>query len=264
MNANSESKNGQLQGKVAIVTGGSSGIGRAVCLALAKAGVAVVVVGRNKKRVQATVTEIKNTNTVSSFSRMALGLQLDVRREADMEEMAERTLTQFGCIDILVASAGILRAMQFRPTMLVETSVEEWDQILDTNLKGVFLSNRAVIKTMMAQHAGHIINVSSLSGRHALPFDSPYCASKFGVIGLSEALAEELTSFGVRVQVVLPGNIDTSIWSQNKVVPRAAQTLPVERVADLILYLITWPQDAALREIVIAPKQSSPKPEWRK
>jgi len=264
MNANSKNKNSQLQGKVAVVTGGSSGIGRAVCLGLAEAGAAVVVVGRNKRRVQAMVTEIKNANSVSSFSRMAIGLQLDVRREADMEEMAERTLTRFGCIDILVASAGILRAVHFRPTMLVETSVEEWDQILDTNLKGIFLSNRAVIKAMMAQHAGHIINVSSLSGRQALPFDSPYCASKFGVIGLSEALAEELKSHGVRVQVVLPGNIDTPIWSQNKVVPRAAQILPVERVADLILNLIAWPQDATLREIVIAPKQSFAKPEWRK
>jgi NAD(P)-dependent dehydrogenase (short-subunit alcohol dehydrogenase family) len=264
MYANPESKMGRLRGKVAIVTGGSSGIGRAVCLALAKEGVTVVVVGRNKQRVQATVDEVKSAHRVSSFSQMALGLQLDVRHEADMTEMAERTLTRFGCIDILVASAGILRAVQLRPTMLVETSVEAWDQILDTNLKGVFLSNRAVMKAMMAQHAGHIINVSSLSGRQALPFDSPYCASKFGVIGLSEALAEELKSYGVRVQVVLPGNTDTPIWSQNKIVPRAARTLPVARVADLILYLITWPQDADLGPIVIAPHQSPPKPEWRK
>jgi NAD(P)-dependent dehydrogenase (short-subunit alcohol dehydrogenase family) len=253
-----------LQGKVAIVTGGSSGIGRAVCLALAKAGAAVVVVGRNKKRVHATVTEIESINTVSPFLTMAIGLQLDVRCEADMEEMAKLTLTHFGRIDILIASAGILRAVHFRPTMLMETSVGEWDHILDTNLKGIFLSNRAVIKTMMKQRLGHIINVSSLSGRHALPFDSAYCTSKFGVIGLTEALAEELQSYGVRVQVVLPGNIDTPIWSQNKVVPRAAETLPVERVADLILDLITWPQDATLREIVVAPRQSFLKPHWRK
>lgn len=264
MNANSESKNDKLQGKVAIITGGSSGIGREVCLALAKEGVALVVVGRNKQRVQATVTEIKTTNTASSFSRRAIGLQLDVRLEADMEEMAERTLTHFGRIDILVASAGILRAVHYRPMMLVETLVEEWDHILDTNLKGIFLSNRAVIKTMMKQRSGHIINVSSLSGRHALPFDSAYCASKFGVIGLTEALAEELKSYGVRVQVVLPGNIDTPIWSQNKIVPRAIQTLPVERVADLILFLITWPEDSILREIAVAPKQTLPTPLWRK
>ena len=243
---------------MAIVTGGSSGIGRAVCLALSRDGAALVVVGRNEDRLAATVAEIEEISTATSYPTPCLGLQLDVRLEEDMEEMARQTLSYFGSIDILVASAGILRPENTRPTMLLETTIEDWDRIVDTNLKGVFLSNRAVLKKMIKQRSGQIINISSLSGRHALPFDSPYCASKFGVIGLTEALADELRSYGVRIQVVLPGGTDTPIWSQNRPLPIARHTLPVNRVADLILNMITWPEDSTLGEVAIAPMRSAP------
>jgi 3-oxoacyl-[acyl-carrier protein] reductase len=254
----------QLQGKVAIVTGGSSGIGRAVCQGLAKNGAAVVAVGRNKRRIEETIEDVMKVSHSASFSRPAIGLQLDVCLETDMLIMVEKTIRYFGRIDILVASAGILRAVNSGPTLLVDTSCDEWDAVVGTNLKGIFLSNRAVLKPMIKQRAGHIINVSSLSGRQALAFDSVYCASKFGVIGLTQALAEELRTYGIRVQVVLPGNTDTSIWTQNRMIPKAVETMPVDRVADLCNLMLTCPEDVILEEVAISPLRTGNKPNWQK
>jgi 3-oxoacyl-[acyl-carrier protein] reductase len=247
---------GGLAGQIAIVTGGTSGIGRQVCLALAQAGAAVVVVGRNSTRLAAVVAEAEAVSAARAFPRGALGLNLDVCREEDMAEMAARTLKHFGRIDILVASAGILRREGSRPAMLLELTSQEWDRVVDTNLKGVFLSNRAVLKTMKEQRFGQIINVASLTGRRAVAFDTPYSASKFGVIGLTEALAQEMQPYGVRVQVLLPGNTDTPIWSQNEPIPRAAQTLPADRVAGLIVFMLTRPHDSTLGELAISPLRS--------
>lgn len=243
----------RLHGQVAIVTGGTSGIGREVCLALAREGAAVVVVGRHRDRLAAVVAEVQALGATCAKAPGALGLQFDVTREADMTAMAAETLQHFGRIDILVASAGILRGAGSRPALLFDLAGEEWDRVVDTNLTGVFLSNRAVLKTMRAQRHGQIINLASLTGRRAVPFDTPYSASKFGVIGLTEALAREMEPYGVRVQVLLPGNTDTPIWSQNEPLPPAAETIPASRVADLIIAMLTWPADSILGELAISP-----------
>jgi 3-oxoacyl-[acyl-carrier protein] reductase len=244
---------GRLNGQVAIVTGGTSGIGHQVCLALAREAAAVVVVGRNSDRLAAVVAEVKSAGAAGAVPPEALGLKLDVTREEDMASMAGETLKHFGRIDILVASAGILRGEGSRPSMLLDVTGQEWDRVVDTNLKGVFLSNRAVLKTMKEQGGGQIINLASLTGRRGVPFDTPYSASKFGVIGLTEALAQEMEPYGVRVQVLLPGNTDTPIWSQNEPLPPAAQTIPASRVADLIIAMLTWPHDSFLGEVAVAP-----------
>jgi len=253
---------GRLAGQVAIVTGGTSGIGHQTCLALAREGAAVAVVGRNLERLAAVVAEVESLAQANGFPDAALGLELDVRRAEDMAEMVRQTQKRFGRIDILIASAGILRGSTSRPTMLLELTSQEWDLVVNTNLKGVFLSNRAVLQTMRSQRSGQIINISSLTGRRAVPFDTPYAASKFGVIGLTESLREEMRPYGVRVQVLLPGNTDTPIWSQNEPLPRAAQTIPASRVADLIIFMLTWPQDSSLPEVAIAPLGAITKPAW--
>ena len=253
---------GRLAGQVAIVTGGTSGIGHQTCLALAREGAAVVVVGRNSERLAAVVAEVESVGLANGFPRAALGLELNVCREEDMSEMVRQTQKRFGGIDLLVASAGILRGGGSRPTMLLEVTSQEWDLVVNTNLKGVFLSNRAVLQTMREQRSGQIINISSITGRRAVPFDTPYAASKFGVIGLTEALREEMRPYGVRVQVLLPGNTDTPIWSQNEPLPRAAQTIPASRVANLIIFMLTWPQDSSLQEVAIAPLRAKTKPAW--
>jgi NAD(P)-dependent dehydrogenase (short-subunit alcohol dehydrogenase family) len=129
----------------------------------------------------------------------------------------------------------------------------EWDEVIDTNLKGTFLSNHAVLPTMIRQRRGQIVNISSTSGRQGRAYDSAYCASKFGVIGLSEALAQEVLQYNIRVQVILPDAVDTPLWHQNGPIPRPAGALPVARVADLIVYLLKLPGDCLLVNPVIAP-----------
>jgi NAD(P)-dependent dehydrogenase (short-subunit alcohol dehydrogenase family) len=170
-----------------------------------------------------------------------------------MAEMASQTLERFGRIDHLIASAGILRVGGTLKTTL-ETSLEEWQAVLQTNLTGTFLSNRAVLPSMIEQKQGDIINISSVSGRQGRAFDAAYCASKFGIIGLSESLAQEVSSYGIRVQTILPDAVDTPFWDQNGPNSiKAPLKLPPERVAELIVHLITLPRDTFMLNPVIAP-----------
>lgn len=242
----------RLEGQVAIVTGGSAGLGRATCLALAREGAKIVVVGRNPKRLTETVMLIHEHGWSST---RALALPLDVRSEADMEEMAQRTLEEFGRIDILVNSAGILRAASAGVRMASQLSLGEWAEVIDTNLRGTFLSNRAVLPAMLEQRSGNIVNLSSIAGRAGMAFDTPYSASKFGVVGLSEALAQEVRSEGVRVQVLLPGPFETELlnrrWPGATAKPGAFP--PASRVADMIVHLVTLPADTRLVTPVFEP-----------
>jgi NAD(P)-dependent dehydrogenase (short-subunit alcohol dehydrogenase family) len=247
-----------LNGRVAIVTGGTVGIGRATCLALAKEGAHVVAIGRKKELLNQTMEELGHLQN----SEMHLGLSLDVRCEMDMQQMVERTMDQFGRIDILITAAGILRPGGSALRMLQQMSVDEWDDVIDTNLKGVFLSNRAVLPAMINRRGGNIVNLSSTSGRKGLAYDTAYCASKFGVIGLSEALAIEMQQYGIRVQVLLPGAIDTGMWDQNGPLPPPKDILAPERVADLILYIVCLPEDMMIATPIIEPFKTRLKKGW--
>ncbi len=238
-----------LKEKVCIVTGASSGIGKSCAEIFLEKQAKVVVVDINKERLAKTVQELKTIGKPEDI----LSLELSVQEEVQMNEMAQKTLECFGRIDVLVASAGILRLGGTLKT-LVDTPVDEWNAIIETNLTGTFLSNRAVLSTMIEQKQGDIINISSSSGRQGRAFDGPYCASKFGIIGLSESLAEEVSSYGVRVQTVLPDSVDTPFWEQNGLTAiKAPVTIPPERVAQLILHLVTLPRDAFMYNPVIAP-----------
>jgi len=239
---------GRLREQVAVVTGGASGIGRAVCDRLAREGASLVIVDLDPERVEGVVKALS-----AAGHEAVLGLALDVRREEDMAAMAERTLARFGRIDVLVHCAGILRGKGRPPRMLAEMSAEEWDDVVATNLRGTFLANRAVVPAMLRQRAGQIVNLSSTSGRIGRAFDSAYCASKFGVIGLSESLAEEVRSFGVKVMVVCPDAVDTPLWDQNGPIRAPENALSPARVADLIGYLVGLPADTILQNIVVMP-----------
>ncbi len=242
-------RSARLDGQGAVVTGGASGIGRACCHALHREGAVVIVADLQRQRVETVVEEM----TAASADNTPLGFACDVRSEADMAAMAALAADRCGRLDILVHCAGILRAPGSPPKFLHQMSVEEYAAVIDVNLKGTFLANRAVVPQMMRQGSGHIINFSSTSGLKGRAFDSVYCASKFGVVGLSEALAEEVRSSGIRVHVVMPDAVDTPIWNQNGPVKAPKNSLPPERVADLVTWLACLPGDTVLDHLVIRP-----------
>jgi NAD(P)-dependent dehydrogenase (short-subunit alcohol dehydrogenase family) len=246
----------RLGGQVAIVTGGSGGIGRAVSLALAAERVRVVIVGLTPEKVETVVEEVART---AAGAESVMGLALDVRKESDMERMVRLTAARFGQIDILITCAGLGGPSMGRalPYPVVQLPVEAWDEVIDTNLKGIFLSNRAVLPSMIARRGGQIINISSArGGNFGQPYASAYCASKFGVIGLSEALAEEVSPYGIRVQALLPDAVNTALLSQTAMATNPSDALPASTVAEFILAMLTLPQHMVVINPIIAPFKS--------
>jgi NAD(P)-dependent dehydrogenase (short-subunit alcohol dehydrogenase family) len=240
---------GRLSGSVAIVTGGASGIGRAVCEALAQEGATVVIADLDAARVEEAVRAVDAVGA----GGQRLGEVVDIREERSIEEMAQRTLDRFGQIDILVAAAGILRGKGRSPRPMVQISLDEWNDVIGTNLRGTFLTNRAVLPVMIRQKSGQIVNISSTSGRKGRAFDSVYCASKFGVIGFSESLAKEVEHYGIKVHVILPDAVNTPLWQQNGPIPCPPGALTPARVAQVIMFLLLFPRDAIVPSPVIVP-----------
>ena len=234
----------RLDGQSAIVTGGAGGIGLATAKALARLGAGVTVVDVDPERARAAAAAVATEATAGAGAPAALAL--DVTKAGDMETMAAEVLAARGRIDILVAAAGILRGETGRPQMLHETTAAAFDRVIDINLTGTYFANRAVLPAMLKAKSGNIVNVSSTSGKKGLAYDAAYCASKFGVIGLSESLAEEARPQGVRVQVVLPEVVDTPMLAQNGPLFRPKEMLPAERVAQFIVHLVTLPQGMVL------------------
>lgn len=233
-----------LAGRVTIITGAAGGIGGATARVLAAKGAHLVLVDRSEAALGVLAAELGGET---------LTLVADVASEADMARMAEVTLGRWGRIDALVTTAAILRASEGMAT-LAQTSFADWRKIIDVNLTGTFLANRAVLPAMLAQKRGDIVNLSSTSGRQGRAFDGPYSASKAGIIGLSESLSEEVSREGIRVQTLLPDAVDTGLWSQaggTALKPRAM--LAPERVAALIAYLLSLPRDTYLLNSVVVP-----------
>lgn len=246
-----ENDRGQLQGKSIIVTGGASGIGKSACFALAKEGAHLTIVDID----QGGIDEVVQTcqEQFSNDEQSYLGIVADISSEEDMEAMVRQAVDRFGKIDVLVHSAGILRGKNSGPKLMYQIDIDEWNQVIDTNLKGTFLCNRAVVSVMIKQRSGHVINVASTSGLRGRAFDSVYCASKFGVVGMSEALAEEGRQYGIRVNVVMPDAVKTAMWDQNGPVKAPKVALPPERIADVIAHIAMLPEDTLLGHMVIFP-----------
>jgi NAD(P)-dependent dehydrogenase (short-subunit alcohol dehydrogenase family) len=227
----------ELENRSVIVTGAAGGIGSACAKLFAAHAAKLTLVDRDEARLSALAAEIDGE---------VLTLVLDVTLEDEVAQMASRTLQRFGSIDVLVAAAGILRAGGELKTV-VDTSYEEWRTVIEVNLTGTFLSNRAVLAAMLDQGYGDIVNISSTAGRKGRAYDAAYAASKFGIVGLSESLAEEVGRRGVRVQTLLPDAVKTALWDQSgKAALRPPHMLSPERVAEFVLYLLTLPRDAFL------------------
>jgi len=247
---------GRLSGSVAIVTGGAGGIGRSACEALAREDANLVVVDVDPSQIEET---LRIVNAIGGHGER-LGWVTDIRDERSVDEMVQRTLERFGRIDILVAAAGILRGKGRSPKPMAQISLDEWNDVIGTNLRGTFLTNRAVLPAMVRQRAGQILNISSTSGRKGRPFDSVYCASKFGVIGFSESLAKEVEHYGVKVHVILPDAVDTPLWKQNGPIACPPASLTPARIAQVILFLLLLPKDTLIPTPLIMPFRSGHRP----
>ena len=189
-----------LAGRVAIVTGGSRGIGLASARLLAEGGASVVVSGRDAARLETATRELEATGAA------VLGVAADAARREDVDRLVEAARERFGRLDVLVNNAGMTRDQ-----LLVRMKDDDWDQVLDTNLRGVFLMTRAVGKVMMRQRSGRIINISSTAGAMGNAGQVNYSAAKAGVIGLTKAAARELAHWNILVNAVAPGLIETDM-----------------------------------------------------
>ena len=228
-----------LAGKIALVTGASRGIGRAIALRLAGMGAAVAICGRDKSALAAAHRELEKTSA-RVYSQLA-----DVTRSADIAELVAKTEGALGPISILVNNAGI---GVFGP--IQQRTEQEFDQVLDTNLKSVFLVSRAVIPGMIRQNFGDIVNISSLAGRNAFAGGTIYCASKWGLQGLTACMAEDLREFGIRVSSVLPGSVATEFGARVK---DASKALEPEDVAHAVATLLTQSKQSFISEVQLRP-----------
>jgi 3-oxoacyl-[acyl-carrier protein] reductase len=236
----------KLNGKVALVTGGSRGIGKAICLTYAREGARVAVnYTKGAREAEAVVAEIKATGG------QAIPVMADVSQRSQVKKMVEEVLGAFGRIDVLVNNAGILI-----PTNLMETSDEEWDRVMDVNLKGPFICMQEVAKTMIEQGGGRIISTSSISGLGCAPTgEGSYGCSKAGLIMLTSVAAQDLGPHGINVNCIAPGWIRTDMTAgksgtqADEVNKRKAGLAAVRRIGE--------PKDIAEVALFLASDESS-------
>jgi len=223
-----------LAGRIAVVTGGTRGIGLAIARALAEDGASVVVSGRDAARLESAVMELEASGAA------AVGLATDQSKREDCDRLVDAAKERFGRIDVLFNNAGITRDQ-----LLVRMKDDDWDQVMDTNLRGVFLMTRAAAKSMMRQKSGRIINITSTAGAMGNAGQVNYSAAKAGVIGLTKAAARELAHWNILVNAVAPGMIETDMTAGISGEAREAllQQVPLKRieaareVADVVRFL---------------------------
>lgn len=231
----------QLAGKVALVTGASRGIGRAIALRLAEAGADVVVNYAGSEQAAADVVA-----QIEALGRRTMKVQGDVGSSAAAEELVKQTLEAYGRIDILVNNAGITR-----DNLIMRMKEEEFDQVIHTNLKGVFNCLKAVTRPMMKQRSGRIINISSVVGSLGNAGQANYVAAKAGVIGLTKSSAKELASRGITVNAVAPGFITTDMTD------KLSDDMKAQLLAQIPLARLGEPDDIAKAVVYLASDDAS-------
>jgi 3-oxoacyl-[acyl-carrier protein] reductase len=232
-----------LTGQVAVITGAGRGIGAAIATKIAALGAEVVLCGRTRGPLESTAIGI------SKAGGRAQVLECDVTDLRSVETLAAQVDQTLGRVDILVNNAGVGGF----GGPLHQLPPESWDQVLNTNLRGVYYCIRAFAPMMIRARAGHIINVSSLAGKNALPNGAAYAASKWGLNGLSYSAAEELRVHNIRVSVVCPGSVDTELSPHTGKDP--AKMLRPEDVAHVVAMLVTQAPQSFVSEILLRPTQ---------
>jgi 3-oxoacyl-[acyl-carrier protein] reductase len=235
---------------VAIVTGASSGIGRATAVALARKGLKLALLARSSRRLEKVEEEVSLAGSPD-----AIQLKCDVSDEGDVDRATATILDRWGRIDVLINSAGLSLNGPIE-----KYSLEDWRTVINTNLTGTFLMCRAVLPAMKRQSSGQIINVSSGAGRNGIAGMGAYCASKFGVIGFTETLGLEVRNNNVRVSVILPGSVATNFSAVANRGPQDGRDdhpigykMTAEEVAEVIVSMLEQPDQAWMSEVILRP-----------
>ena len=237
-----------LEGKTALVTGASRGIGKAIALKLAEEGADITFFySNNEEKARETVKELEAKNI------KALGLKVDVSNSTEVTEAVKTIEKEFGSVDILVNNAGITR-----DNLLIRMSEEDWEDVLDINLKGAFLTTKAVARKMMKTRYGKIINISSIVGVKGNIGQGNYSASKAGIIGFTKSMAQELASRGIRVNAVAPGFIETDMTDvlKDEVKTEMLKNIPLgnlgkpEDIANLVVFLASSKADYITGQVI--------------
>ena len=231
-----------LIGKTALVTGASRGIGFAIAETLGRLGAKVSICARDPKRLDAAADKLR----ASGYEVFAT--RADVTRAAEIASLVSKTIQTLGPIDILVNNAGI---GYFGP--IQDATEENWDNVLDTNLKSVFLVTKAVAAGMIERRGGHVINIASLAGKNTFKNGAIYCASKWGLMGLTGCMAEDLREFGIRASAICPGSVNTEFS------PHAgkdgSKLLQSDDIAHAVEMIVTQNPESFISEVLMRPTQ---------
>jgi NAD(P)-dependent dehydrogenase (short-subunit alcohol dehydrogenase family) len=229
-----------LENQVAVVTGAGRGIGRAVAIELAQLGMRVALTSRTRADLEETARGVPGAHVAPA----------DIRNRGEVEGMLSGVVDRFGPIDVLINSAGVYH---FGP--VVEATDDDFDSVVETNLKGIFFASRAVLPSMIKRRKGYIINIASIAGKVGSPGRALYCASKFGVVGFSQALAEEVRAHGIRVSVVCPGSTNTDFSPKETADKSRERMLQPADVAHAVRMLLGQESNSFISEIVMRPTQ---------
>ncbi|OLS02070.1 3-oxoacyl-[acyl-carrier-protein] reductase [Tissierella creatinophila] len=229
-----------LKGKIALVTGASRGIGKEIALKLSEEGADIAFFySSNDEKAKTTIKELEQNGV------KAIGLKVDVSVESEVVEAVAKVEKEFGTIDILVNNAGITR-----DNLLIRMSEKDWDDVMDINLKGTFLTTKAVVRKMMKKRYGKIINISSIVGVSGNVGQGNYSASKAGIIGFTKSMAQEMASRGIRVNAIAPGFIETDMTDVLK------EEVKMEMLKNIPLKHLGKPEDIANLTVFLASSKS--------
>lgn len=231
---------------VVVVTGASKGVGAAVAVHLAKLGRIVIATARDERKLSAVARKVRPARGRGIIIPMAM----DVTNPAQVAVAYDRIEEDFGPIGVLINNAAVFEMKPFH-----QQDLETLDAILDTNLRGLMYATRLVLPYMMRRKQGRVINIASVAGVHGIPGQAAYCASKHGVVGFGDALAQELIPHGILVTTLCPGGIDTPLWRDgNSPYPGdLSKTMKPQELADLIAFLLAQPATTLHKKMVFFP-----------
>jgi short-subunit dehydrogenase len=234
----------KLLNKVAVITGAGRGIGRESARLFAREGAKLILASRTKSELEALAKELLDYHDAD-----ALIFPCDVTKSNEVKALIDKAVETFGRIDILLNAAGV---GHLKP--VTELSVEEFDEMIDVNLKGTFYASKFAAEVMVKQKGGHIINLPGILGKAVMRMSSGYSASKYGVTGLAKAMTQDLMREGVKITLLHFGGVDTSFWDKITMRVQRDKMLTVQQAAEMVLMSATQPNNLVLGELVLQPE----------